>query len=350
MKRPSQTSRVVVFEDQEKNFNDLKGHFVRHPVARDLKLERYTSGGEPSKSSKISNFLSTPERCALVILDDDLSEYNYHVSKAEVMDCSYELGIPYCVYSREFDENKVAELTSWKQCQVTLESTHEAPDVCLNVLRGFRRVQDSFGVKNSKKKSFKQLMVDLLGAPEASKVHVSQYGWGQVNLLASFAGKHDEAVRSNLIAYWIHNVLLRFPGVLLDEAAAASYLDIRQEQFSSNKIKKYFENARYTGPFSEMKDYWWTAELDRILSEKCEMDGRIPSGREYLRLKGLKMEVKRSRCVDGKHDGAGYYCILTNNPVCANDSVAPTGWLPLGADRSRICNTKYEELKPWFAI
>jgi hypothetical protein len=148
------------------------------------------------------------------------------------------------------------------------------------------------------------------------------------------------------VGYWIHNQLLQFPGVLVGGTAAASYLDIDTAAFLDPETRKVFESAKYAGPFSDVADYWWLAGLDAACAALMEpADETLLTGRQAVE-RVRKCSVPKARCIKG-HEGAGYYCLITKQPVCAEHSVRPGTWLPIGADRSRIETSKYDELSAW---
>jgi hypothetical protein len=195
-----------------------------------------------------------------------------------------------------------------------------------------------------------EFIKEIEDVPISSKPDIDKYSWGQSESLAVLnedEGKEDAVRRkSTILGYWMVNALLEYPGVLANSVAAASYLGIEVEAFQENEAaRNAFEDARYNGPFSELDEYWWTAELDSILARNTtvEDDGTI-SAEDYLSRNGI--DVAPIQCVEG-HKGAGYYCILEDVPVCDDHSVSPEAWIPAGASLSRLWEDAWMKLKGW---
>jgi hypothetical protein len=160
-------------------------------------------------------------------------------------------------------------------------------------------------------------------------------------------GANDEVTLKRRIptalGYWLYDSVLRFPGIVVNEIAAASYLNIDAEQFRDRpRIQGLFSSALYQGPFADPKaPIWWRDKLDDLLQKAKAKDGRS------LVHKVLKTTVKP--CFDGKKR-AGYYCVVTGKPVSKENSRGQISWLPRGADLSRVRKDIYEELAPWIGL
>ena len=95
----------------------------------------------------------------------------------------------------------------------------------------------------------------------------------------------------SLLGYWLYDFLLRFPGILVNATAAASYLDIAVHQFADEKVRAVFEFALYHGPFADEHDpHWWRNDLDELVHGAGEDTGRG--------LANKKLKRKLRSCAD----------------------------------------------------
>lgn len=239
-------------------------------------------------------------------------------------------------------------MRTWQDDVIVIDSSGDYDEIARKsaaIAGGFLALERS---RASEASSLSKWIAATLAAPEAAQAQVAEYAMTSLQRLLQVA-ESGSADRMRLavttVGYWIHNQLLPFPGVLLNAVAAASYLDIDPVQFAGD-VTSQFDGAKYHGPFSELAEYWWIAELDAICAaQMVDTDRTMLTGRQAAE-RLLSRAIRCARCAAG-HDGAGYYCLITKKPVCAEHSVRPGTWLPLGADRSRIEKTKYEELSAW---
>lgn len=341
--------QILVFEDRDASFSDLKKGFKK------LKEEKLLKRFDPPASGHLKpealDKIFTPKSpVGLVVLDQDLSQYsNVYVSSADVKEACLRKGVPLCVYATKNEEYRVKEYMAWSDAQIALDSRDSMEVLagkCLTIFQGFSSLRKAFDKARGRKKDARSILHEVLKAPPAASAQIQQYAWGERQLLARAQNAIHPRYLATTAGYWIFNVLLRFPGVMLNEVAAASYLGISTASFAEPAIRKLFATAEYSGPFAGVGQFWWAAELDKLLAGvEGEQNSR---GWAYAKKRGLS--VGKARCTEGKHTGAGYYCIITGEPVCLKHSDSPSGWLPLGADRSRISRTKYRQLSPWLGI
>jgi hypothetical protein len=146
----------------------------------------------------------------------------------------------------------------------------------------------------------------------------------------------------SVLGYWLYDSILRFPGLLLNAVATASYLDIAEAQFRNPSVQKLFKPALYRGPFEDHSEpHWWRKTVDEIV-------GKAKSGNEFL---AQKLHKPVPHCLDsqtGKR--AGYYCMVKRVPVSKDNSVGNISWFPPGADLARVRKDMYEQLGPWLGL
>ena len=85
-------------------------------------------------------------------------------------------------------------------------------------------------------------------------------------------------------AHWIRSVLLRYPGVVYDDAHAATALGISLGSFKQTAIQDMLQPAAYGGPFSEEQQRWWRHTLFDIANSLLATTERGLGLREGFRL------------------------------------------------------------------
>jgi hypothetical protein len=362
------SKRIVIFEDTPENLDEFKKE-LGELLAKDLveindfdELYSDKKGRLFKETDKIHEKLrkifedpGTP--IEMVIVDLDLSQYkDYDISEPVISDVCDSLGIPICMYSGHVDENELERIRNWSDRHIVLDSDKtilEIANQCGNIFKGFEAIKEEFKkVESESTLGPIDLISRILKAPGGAESLIVHYTTGYFSLMTQRL--RDEGQRNRffpvLLGYWIYNSVLRFPGVLLNQTAAASYLDIDVKFFNNQEIKEAFEEARYKGPFYEITPLWWKDGLDELISEVVvEGEDETPPSHLFLKQNGID-KIHRVRCEEGDHEGAGFYCIITKKPVCANHSTGNIAWLPQGAIYSRICGSKWDELGPWFGF
>lgn len=351
--------RVMVFEDDKTRYDGLSVRLRPGLLKLGCQLERYDSSDISDSCTmdiyrnSLRQALLKPQPCLLVIVDWDLSKYRVPVARELIKGICNEMSIPICVYHyRMGTMDRIKGMKKWQANELTIDNAQTMSSIageCLAYSHGFFDIWKAFSGR--RKRNLGDTFRQLLKCPDATSGLLEQYFWGAVGAFEVARQKGDERLRfiTTHIGYWIRNQLLQFPGVLLNEVAAASYLNVDPEEFKTqSKLQKPFDPALYRGPFGDVNRYWWTIGLEDIISKSMgREDSMMITGREFLRRKGLV--AKPCKCVRG-HVGAGYFCIITQAPVCEKHSVKPRGWLPMGAVRSRIEKKKYYQLSPWINV
>ncbi len=132
------------------------------------------------------------------------------------------------------------------------------------------------------------VLAELLDAQEVVD-HLTLYARGDQRMIAelmplrsrssrgSSAPKGSDARRIALaLGVWLYDSILRFPGVIVNRIAAASFLGIDVDDFAEERVRRVFQKALYEGPFADPDDpRWWKHRLlERIA------DGKVSDGRE----------------------------------------------------------------------
>ena len=145
------------------------------------------------------------------------------------------------------------------------------------------------------------------------------------------------------LGVWLADLVMEFPGLLLNEVAAASYLDIDPKDFSKPKVQEVFASAKYENlPFADERNpLWWRHLLDELVNE-----GEVVSGRALCESKGVK-KLKYCQCSVKPELHAGFYCMATMQPLSEEQSSGRVSWFPVGADLARLTARTHRVLAPW---
>lgn len=291
----------------------------------------------------------------LVLADRDLSKSSAFrgLSVNAVATAAGRLGLPLCSYAREPATDDYDWRGRWEEGHIVLSFARGEDELARRTVlaaRGFIEIATNLqGLLNEGKyDSPAKLLAALLGKPEYVD-KIALYSVGDQSRLADALGEHKPkgdpravASLSRFLGYWLWDSLLRYPGVLVNEVAASSYLNLSQGDFNDPKILAVFEEALYRGPFKdEKRPSWWRGMLDDILSREG-----FESGLAFVQGK-VKPTAKRSECYVDPSIPAGYYCIIKRLPVSLKNSKGGISWFPRGADLTRIGIKTFEEYGPW---
>jgi len=356
---------ILIFEDQDTNYKKLRDPLLAHEKADRFVIdqfppdkttpENWTSDEQPEAADILADELTDPIP-DLVVLDWELSGFKSDIRREHVQSACKERGIPLCVYHR--NEGHFADPQELKEYEEDLipidvkEAAVDVADAVLTIADAFVEIHGA--IKANAFSSMHDALYKSMDVPTSAEAQLGQYSMGQSTALQIAKEEPDESERNRIIStfigYWIHNQLLEYPGVLLNRTATASYLGVDHEAFAeSNKCQDALEKARYKGPFSDLSrdDWWWTNRLDDLRLElPTDDDGNLLSGPPLFR-ELCDVNLSSVRCVEGGEPRGGYYCVLTEQPVCKEHSRQPEGWIPVGATRSRISDSKYEEVTSW---
>ncbi len=283
--------------------------------------------------------------------DKELGQYAnlQGLSATPISAVAMQKGLPVCQYSRNVGGSKqefarFKGLQQWGSEEITLEGKEPKEWVteAAALFRGFESIKAKYvALKDSTPAS---ALAAILEHPE-SETQITLYGSGEQGFLKEIlsfydpdSAKQDELLERipRILGNWLFLTILRFPGILVNKTAAASYLNIACSSFDDTDMQAKFENAKYTGPFFELGPWWWRAELDALL-----VDAECEDGRELL----AKEDHDVDPCLDPQtQKPAGYYCMLTRKPVSLENSRGGISWFPGGADLARIVTDKFEQI------
>ncbi|HEU0069288.1 MAG TPA: hypothetical protein VFQ26_08530, partial [Nitrospiraceae bacterium] len=289
----------------------------------------------------------------LIVADQDLSSSKRYpgLSESAIKRVADSLGIPECAYSRGDRAEDFLRQAEQREARIVLCITgnDRFEEQVVSLADGFEEIAGKLHDTGESvgKRSPGKLLASIIGKPEYAD-KISLYASGDQNRLASYLrlDKEDKAEKQKsltcLLGYWLWDSVLRYPGVLVNEIAASSYLNIKLDAFASATVKDIFSETRYQGPFANaIGPMWWRGMLDDIVSDSGFADGR------ELAEQRLHTPIPRSACCEDPTKPAGYYCMLSSRPVSLENSKSGLTWFPRGADLARVSLSKYDELGPW---
>ena len=234
------------------------------------------------------------------------------------------------------------------------------------MFRGFRQLRDTLAggaVDLASVRSPAEVLAAVLGRPQLENqftLYMSSLGAGNASLLQSLprALAPDEVVekKGRLLAYVLGHVLanavLRYPGPILSDKALCAYVGTTDVEAAA--LAGVFSEARYDGPFSIDVDFYWRADVDRVIDRRStavETETSAEFNRAVVeKILGRGLALHECRRCGGRN--GGYLCPFTRRTVCERGdcSVAANSWIPGGADLSRIERDFYEEWAPLIGL
>lgn len=359
--------KIVLFEDVEQTRSEvldaLKKHLGPDGLVIPFEGGRFKESGPDRQrmyESRLEDILTKPpfDRATLIVADRDLSkslDSNFAgLSVNAVATASKTLAIPVCSYARQPELDDYEWRGRWEEGHIVLSFSNGEDELARRAAlaaRGFAEIAAKLPpvIADKANNSTAKILAALLGKSEYSN-KIALYGVGDQNRLPEVLAKTkgaDQRVQrmAHFLGYWLWDSLLRYPGLLANKVAAASHLNIETAGFFEAKVQAIFDGALYSGPFADPKEpQWWRGMLDDIVSSDNCSDGL-----ELVRKK-VNRAIDRSKCCVDPSKSAGYYCIISREPVSLENSRGGLSWFPRGADLTRISNPKFEEYGPWLGI
>lgn len=299
----------------------------------------------------------------MVVVDHDLSELDVRISESAITNACKQLAIPVCNYHRKPPNNDSQNLKSKvnQARSFSIEIEIDEDNHCkqcakeiINVFLGFQSLKEK--ISNLEMEVLSEgpakIISEVLGKPELESIFARYTA--SSTLAADIIQYDDEDTPENeiplilkerihfILGCWLHNYVLPFPGILLNNIAAASYINLDPQQFNGYSVE--FEDAKYSGPFSTYTPYWWRYDLDQIL-----FDADAEDAVEFLENKQMQ-NILPCKCSVNSESNAGYYCIVKRQPISYEQSVGHLSWIPEGADLCRIHKKIYRRLAPMMGL
>lgn len=300
----------------------------------------------------------------LVLLDTDLSRLGNGVTQSLCRQTFQELGVPVCRYRKRMSTTDIARLQDlhrlaregasavWVPSEYAQAGRLETKFVpwLLAIAKGFAALQSSVNADPdllAKPVGPAGILATVLRHPSL-KADLLGYTAQNFFFFGPPTGEDGDnptmpansAAQATRLGYWLVNYILRFPGPILSREAAAAYLNLKLESFDHQIVQELIDGAKYREAFSEIDQYYWRDDLAELLDK---FDGDIATAPQLNRA-GLER-------VDIENLGASaYLCLLTQEPIGADDAAPKPDWIPTGAQLARIKRDLYEQLGPLLSI
>lgn len=383
--KPS-TRSIVLFEDHDSRIKELQAA-IDPMLSGKYELKVFPLHKEPETKEgpyedRLVKALGDPDFGDIVLLvtDRDLSTTKWGgLSEAAVTLAAAELGLPVACYrqAKTYPEDKFRRKPGNGKLELVDEPKARAKQI-ITLCDGFAAMERLMPLPAKKSKSPAKAAGKIknrkaVPAPSPAVVHVSS---GE--LLAKILGEPDISMQLDLFAcgdqrtilellktnsagledlsdadakklvvslgVWLADLVMAYPGVLLNEIAAASYLDIYKPHFKKAEVRKLFAEAEYAAelPFASADaPMWWRHKLDELINQA----GAI-SGLDLCRSKGLR-GIRFCPCSVNPSLHAGYYCMATMEPLSDEESSGKLSWFPIGADLARLTKKTQRAIEPW---
>lgn len=372
---------IILIDDKPEIPEKLEKAIINHDAAftntiktwnpknlAELKTLYFDNKGHPDKDSAadedIWKRVLEKQKIDMVVVDHDLSGLDVRISESSITNACKQLGIPVCTYHRKPPNNdsqnlkdRVNQARSFS-IEIEIDDGNEFKNAAreiINIYQGFKEISEKI-LKLDKEILYggpAKIISVILDKPELEAIFARYTS--SSTLAADIIQYNDEGIMDEeieeilqkripfILGCWLYNYVLPFPGIILNNEAAASYINLDVEQFR-NQYYSEFAKAQYTGPFSDSSNYWWRYDLDQIF-----FDENVEDATEYLANKGKK-NVQPCKCSVNPEITAGYYCLVKKQPISFEESVGHLSWIPEGADLCRIQRKIYRRLAPMMGL
>jgi len=347
--------RIILVDDDEEQLATLRAEVV--DALSDDGCEVIAWLPEPGKV--LENFEAKVEHGAtLVVTDYDLTKSASGFFGASVVSWCQERAIPVGDYSRGNRQNipKEPNLFEFRFASGTKEAAAEIAATYRGFKAIFERLEANPDLLSAASPA--NMLADLLDHPSAVSafsLYTPQIGSNASLFELVQSDKSPDsrrALSTYILGHLLFNSILRYPGPLLNGYAACSYFALRDD--ASEAVKGQIGAALYAGPFSELGPFYWRDSIDDLVEDwaegsQIEFAGeQAPYRRALLEEKAGAGPLPRYDCPRCHGEYGGYRCPFTDAVVCerSNCSVGSSGWIPLGADLSRVERGFYDETSP----
>jgi hypothetical protein len=228
------------------------------------------------------------------------------------------------------------------------------------IYRGFRAIRGALDANPNllSAPSPANMLADMLHHPSA----VAQFSMytPQIGVNASLVDLVKEsrlpderkALAAYILGHVLFNSVLRYAGPILDPLTLCSYFAIDDAEVE--RITPLFAQATYDGPFAELGPYFWRDQVDGIIEEWVQHSAAEYTGDPASYRRAILQEIigepqlTRYPCPRCGGERGGYRCPFTNAVVCelGECSIGSSGWIPQGADLTRVERTFFDETAP----
>jgi len=298
--------------------------------------------------------LQAREHLDLVLLDTDLSrEQGALRTQTEYRQAFLSIGVPVCRYKKRHSATRLADLQFVRNLAmdgasavwVPRDHLDDALEIRLlpwliGISDGFAQLRQALEQHAAALESSRQgpagLLATLLDRPS---LQADLLGYTAQNVFFFADVATEDQVRLSVTAtqlgYWLYNYVLAFPGPILNEVAAAAYLNVQPDSFRTGAVQTLVACAAYKGPFQQTGRYYWREELADLLDQ---YDGDLATAPELK-----DVTLKR---VTTQPPGVAFYCVLSRTAIPVDEAATNPDWIPPGAQLTRIREADLDELAP----
>lgn len=312
------------------------------------------SGESNAAEDVFKRGLDQEAEISLVVVDHDLSKLGLRSSKTSIVAACRQSQKPVCTYHRAPSQNtttsqirRIINQQHSYSIEVNISSVQGAVKELINIADGFQVIKDGVYILDSGelRQGPATIIARILGQIEQESYFLRYMESASLfSDILDFALDEPNANNTDILdklyiilGYWLYNYVLQFPGIILNQVAAASYLNLSQESFE--QFIPRIENCRYRGPFSSNQKYWWRYNIDDFLIENDVNSG-------YEMLTELGESANQSVCHVSHESPAGFYSIANGEPISELRSKGNISWIPAGADLCRIDESTYDRIAP----
>jgi len=357
----SGTPSILLIDDDEDLLTKLESALRTELSSRDVEVKTWLP--RESDANPYDAFAShVDDLTVLVITDYDLTRQGVTgLFGLTIVGWCKARSLPVGDYSRIVDVNLPEDPDLFELRVPT--SVEKAAAFAASTFRGFQDLRDmvenqSAGLSDSP--SLAGVLSILLGRPYLENqlsLYMARFGLANSSLLMRLRedGGGPSRERDDLMVYVLGhllvNVILKYPGPILSEAALCAYLSTEIGEFEN--VADLFDGSRYQGPFANPGQYFWRDDVDQVLDELAvsirdeEYESFGDFNRKVVELK-LGRELAKHGCTRCDGQKGGYWCPFTKRPVCERSdcSVVATNWIPAGAQLCRVEREFYDEWGP----
>lgn len=351
---------IVLIDDIQKNLTELHDAIVVSLAGRDLEVRTWLPSADDGNAEK-SFVRQVDGDTVLVVTDYDLtSSGKTGLFGSTIVDWCNRRLIPVGDYSRG-NRAKLPKEPDQYEIRVPQDTTAAAGFI-LSVFDGFNAIRIALSndwAKLSQKRSPAAILANILGRPlEESRLALYGVKIGAPNssLMESISQHENVEVEKQrfigyIIGHLLLNVILRFPGSIIDCEALAAFLAVNKSEMQY--LKETFASAIYNGPFSSTEPLYWLSDVEGVLESLqngAETDDSATIGKVNRRTleNALKRKFALHDCPRCGGEEGGFICAFTHKTVCLRSdcSVASNAWIPQGARLCRIEKVYYDEWAP----
>ena len=282
---------------------------------------------------RFGQYLIKRKSVKLIVVDRDLHRYDSDIrSESTITEGASLAAVPVCGYSRRsrtanlgLKINRLVESVATPMIEVPKESEELAKHV-VEIYHGNKTIADK--ISDIENTLDSPRMMSILLDKEDQSTYFANY-WLTLPMRKGLLDLTDKKkpdsklMQAYTMGLWLYKFILRFPGILLNKRVAATYLNLREEDFDEHS--GLFEKFKYDGPFNLFSSYWWRYDLDDALLKQ-----NLNDGVEYIK-----------KCVDIKvipldeNGEEQAFCMVTEKTIPFTQSMKPR-MVPYGADLARI--------------